>query len=263
MARASAPLAFSLGGFWWPYGPDRVEVRAAAGRDGWRCRVEAAGRALWVDPSLPPPVDDEGPLGFEAAALRATPPERPVDLVSRGPRPPRPGAAEAIGLAARAALAGWRGAEPPAPRGALERALAGGRPVSPAGEGPGPTGATAWLDARVVLYDDEVGRAEPGVATDGARLDPRQPDRFREAVAGSGLAGRSEREVDLMSALGAAGLEARWPLGGGVVLGLAAPGRRDRLRSALAEHGLTPLPCRLTGVAGLTRDHGDDEGGPP
>lgn len=269
MPSASAPWVLPFAGWSWPCGPERVEVRVRP-RAGVRCHLSGQGNPqdhpwrLWVDPTLPAPTLDEGPLGCEARLLRVAPPPRAVDVQSRGPRAPLPGADAARGVALRAALRASFPDWSPAAQGTEspeEAAARSGLPASPGASGPGgpadPAAAQAaagLLEARLLLYEDLVSRL---------REEPRAPDEppaplerlgaWLEAAHGRGLGAptRSPRACQLEAALCQAGLVARWPLGAGLVLVLCAPGARAGLGEALAAHGLRVLPFVLTGVAGL------------
>lgn len=264
MPSASAPWVLPFAGRLWPCGPERIEVRVELAAGGWRSRVHdpGLGLTLWVDPDLPAPSGDEGPLGCEASALRAAAPPRPVEVSSRGPRPPLPGADAARAAALRAAL---EAAFPGAPGGGspaaspLERCLQQGRPCPPE---PGAVGEPApspellaLLDERLVLHQDLVSRlrGEPPAPHEPLVPLERLPAWLDEARGrGLGAPTRSPRARDLEAELRAAGLCARWPLGEGLVLVLCEPGARARLVLALEERGLHPHPCQLGGARGVS-----------
>lgn len=269
MVRVTAPLLLPLAGWWWPYGPGRVAVtaRALAG-GGLPSRVTAPGlgRALQVDPSLPPPAD-EGPLAPVADALRAAPPAAGLSLEVDAPVCPsdRWGfvTTARVGLAAATAMAvaGWCGGAPASPAGADQRAVCTGRAAG--ATGPPPAGLGAWLAGRALLFaggralvagEDELGPRLAGAAGDAA-----DAERWQAAARGAGLTGRSERERALWSALRRAGLIAQAPVADGLRLGLVAPEDRGDLEEALEAHGLPTLPLDLEGAAGLLTD---DRGGP-
>lgn len=257
MLRVSAPCVLLFAGWAWPLGPGRVTVQAAPRSGGLRSLVRdpERGLQLWVDPTLPAPSVEEGPLGCEARLLRAHPPAVAHELVSEGPRPPRPGADAARGLALRVAL----GADATrlAPASPSEAAALSGLPCAPAGpaEPAAAAAAQALLAARLVLYEDLVARLreEPPAPEPAAPVPLADLGAWLESARGHGLGSpaRSPRARQLEEALRGAGLQARWPLGDGLTLVLCAPEDRDRLRAALTAHGLTVLPCALVGVPGL------------
>lgn len=256
MLRVSAPCVLPFAGWAWPLGPGRVTVQAAPRSGGLRSLVRdpERGLQLWVDPTLPAPGAEEGPLGCEARLLRAHPPAVAHELVCGGPRPPFPGAEAARRLALRVALGGQTTIAPASPG---EAAALSGLPCGPAGpaEPAAAAAAQALLAARLVLYEDLVARLreEPPAPEPPAPVPLADLGGWLEAVRGQGLGApsRSPRARQLEEALRGAGLQARWPLGLGLALVLCAPEDREGLRGALTAHGLTVLPCALVGVPGL------------
>ncbi|HBP22162.1 MAG TPA: hypothetical protein DEA08_30825, partial [Planctomycetes bacterium] len=89
--------------------------------------------------------------------------------------------------------------------------------------------------------------SRPADAAPGAGLRA-QPPAPREAPADPPLC---EREARQRAALEAAGLVARWHLGQGYQLLLAAEGARAELHAALAAAGLDELPFDLAAPAAL------------
>jgi hypothetical protein len=223
--RASAPLTIFLAGRRWRYGPARVDVTLTErGAEHSRCLLRWDDLRLLVDPSLPAPAEDEGPLSAEAGLLRELNPTTPVEVVLIGPRPPQPGAREAAGAAIRRALE--------APVDAID-------PAHPELE--------AFLDSSFLLVRDRITAATPcadplaGLSDDTAA--------WAESARGTGLdAPRTPREEDVFASLRAAGLAARWPLADGVAILLAEPGKRDALGAALGDHGLERLPLSFGGA---------------
>lgn len=262
MPVSSAPWVLPFAGWLWPAGPERVTVEARELLPHQRSRVTdpERGLTLLVDPSLPPPARHEGPLGCEAQALRQARPPKAIELVSRGPRPPIPGADPARAAAVRCALEAVFGdaLAPSSELQPLELDVArSGRPWSQEGNpglGPPDRELLALLDDRLVLHEDRVSglRGEPATAP-GSPIPFGRLAAWLESARGQGLGAptRSPRACELERALASAGMIARWPLGSGVVLVLCEPGARGALVEALLAHGLPELPLRLSGVSGL------------
>ncbi|MBX3467525.1 MAG: hypothetical protein KF878_11600 [Planctomycetes bacterium] len=249
MWTSSAPLALRFAGIAWPLGGERVTVTLAPTDDVDARVVAAWGWTLRVAPDLPPPVDDEGPLGPAAEALRASPPRGGARIIA-GPGPGAPGR--------RPPCAGRR--SPPwrsraatrrrRPRGALERAVFSA-PAFDHGPAPASPARLAWLSARLVRFDDPFVAPAPPHAT--GDVDPRlvleaEPAALTAALTGHGVPERPVwREERLDRALREAGLLARFRVAPGVGLALVEPGRRRELEAALTAHGLAPAPCALGG----------------
>jgi hypothetical protein len=254
-----------LAGFYWPYGPDPVWVRAEAAPERRVQILEPdSGWSLWVDPSLPAP-GKEGPLGVEAAALREAAGERPLShlaLTAGGPRMPAPGAGTSRRLATLAALCG----QAPLANTDAERAAVSGKPASVGGNDVAiPAETLAWLNARVVLFRERVVESPPSHPPEAEpHLEPSDPQAYWLAVAGTGLdEGDCERARGRLQVLAESGLHANWTLdairGRAVHLGLCEPDRREQLEATLREFSFEPLPCTLLGVRGLElREHGGD-----
>jgi len=245
--RVRSPLLLLIDGAWVPHGPERVELEARPGSaHEHRVRVRGEGRQLWVDPSLPAP-GEEGLLAPEAQALRAAGagvPSQPLELERRGPASSQPGVAASARAAASAALAqlGAPAADEPA-----DRALRAGEPCTLAGAlEPLQPAQRAWLSERLLLARDPASE-RPADELPGAGLRA-QPPAPREARA---EAEAPEREVRQRQALEAAGLVARWHLGRGYQLLLAAEGAREGLRARLAAAGLDELPLDLSAPAAI------------
>lgn len=251
MWTSSAPLALRFAGIAWPLGGERVTVTLAPTDDVDARVVAAWGWTLRVAPDLPPPVEDEGPLGPAAEALRASPPRGGARLDVAGPGPGAPGQAAALRRAALAALALARGDAPPPPVGALERAVVTGAPAFDHGPAPASSARLAWLSARLVRFDDPFVAPAPPHAT--GDVDPRlvleaEPAALTAALTGHGVPERPVwREERLDRALREAGLLARFRVAPGVGLALVEPGRRRELEAALTAHGLAPAACALGG----------------
>lgn len=256
----SAPLTLRFAGIAWPLASERVSVRVSPLADPTAApasRVEAAwGARLRVVADLPAPVEDEGPLGPAAEALRAAPLPggRGVRLEVQGARPGRPGFDRALRRAALAALHRVGGPPPAPPRDPLEAAVDAGAPHDDRGPVDLAAERLAWLSRRLVLFDDPFVPPEPpheDHATGG--VDPRlvllaEPAALAAALTGHGVPDRPVwREEQLDRALRAAGLLARFRAAPGIGLAFVEPGRRPELLAALADHGLAPAPCELGG----------------
>lgn len=261
----SVPLVIKFGGLHWPYGPARLAIRTRE-REGALSLLHAGGHTLIVDPSLRAPADDEGPLSAEAETLRAYCPPKALDIVFEGPRPPHPGA----DVAGRFALREVLSVGGPASAGredAAALAVRTGVAVSAT------TGAmatisddlVAWCESSLLLAWDptqEAGSRAGGAAEDAAPglLEASSPTEWAATVTGQGLGTPSSaREADLFGALRAAGLLARWPLGGGALLFLTSDTSREALVAALSDHGFERWPMTLGGIQGLN-DVRDGEG---
>ncbi|MCO5168290.1 MAG: hypothetical protein M9894_18270 [Planctomycetes bacterium] len=253
MWTASAPLALRFAGIAWPLGRERVTLTLAADEDPRPRVTSARGWALRVDPDLPPPAEDEGPLAPVARALRDL--RRAAARASRSPAPRR-GA-----WARRPPCAGppsppWptRRAGPRRRPRARSSAREAGAPADDRGPVVVATGRLAWLSARLVLFDDPfVPPAPPHADHATGEVDPRlvleaEPSALVAALTGHGVPDRPVwREERLDRALREAGLLGRFRVAPGVGLAFVEPGRRRELEAALTAHGLAPAPCELGG----------------
>jgi hypothetical protein len=251
--RLSVPLVIEFGGLYWPYGPVRLALRSSE-REGALSVLRAGPHTLLVDPSLPAPASDEGPLSAAAAALRAHSPATALEVVFEGPRPPYPGAEVAGLFGLREILSGGDSSRPEDPAAcAVRTGLAvtlTGAPASVSDE------RVAWCESSLLLVRDPAAQEAPTPPTRGAApglFEATSLSEWAAGVTGQGLdAPSSAREADLFEALRAAGLLARWPLGGGVLLFLTRDTLREALIAALGDHGFELWPMTFGGVQGFS-----------